>query len=112
MAISLSKFERAITEPVILQQGRKLFRLGLVTQCTDENGEVEAVVQDTEQNRVSMVIDDEGLIHTHRCSCSYDWSEFCQHEVAVLYYLRDQRKQAIHKQQVTDIIAQMKAPKS
>lgn len=112
MAIPLNKFEHAVTEPIILQQGRKLFRMGLVTQCTDENDEVEAVVQDEELNRVSMVVDGAGMIHTHRCSCSYDWGEFCQHEVAVLYYLRDQRKQAIHKQQVTDIIAQMKAPKS
>ena len=112
MAIEFRKFERSVAGPGILQQGRKYFRLGLVTQCTDEDGTIEAVVQDDEQNRVSMAIDENGMIQTHRCTCSYDLGELCPHEVAVLYYLRDQRKQSMHKQQVTDIIAQMKAPKS
>ena len=110
MAIRLDNFEQAV-EPVILQRGRTYFRSGRVTQCTDEDGEVEAVVQGTEPYRVSMFVDADGELHEHRCTCPYDWGSICKHEVAVLYYLREKRKKAIRKQQVTDIIAQMKAPK-
>lgn len=109
MAIQLSKFEHEIPEPLVRQQGRKYFRLGLVKRCSDENGEVEAVVEDSERYNISMTVDAEGMIHAHRCTCSYDLGVFCPHEAAVLYYLRDKRKNIRHQQQVTDIIAQMKA---
>ena len=91
MAIRLDNFEQAV-ESTIVQRGRTYFRSGSVIKCTDEDGEVNAVVQGSKQYKVSMVVDDDGVVHEHRCSCPYDWGEFCKHEVAVLYYLRKSRK--------------------
>ena len=91
MAIRLDNFEQAV-EPTIVQRGRMYFRSGSVIKCTDDDGEVNAVVQGSEQYKVSMVVDDDGVVHEHRCSCPYYWGEFCKHEVAVLYYVRARRK--------------------
>jgi uncharacterized Zn finger protein len=44
MALQIDHFEKAV-EPVIVQRGRKCFRLGAVRECTEENGEITAYVQ-------------------------------------------------------------------
>ena len=106
MAIRLDKFEQAV-EPMIVQRGRRYFRAGQVLSCMDEDGEIEAEVQGTERYTVRMTVDEDGTIHGHRCNCPYD-GEFCKHEVAVLYYIRERRKA---KETVAQMIAQMKAPK-
>ena len=111
MAIRLDNFEQTV-EPIIVQRGKTYFRSGRVTKCTDENGEVEAVVQGSERYKVSMFVDADGELHEHRCTCPYDWGSICKHEVAVLYYLRESRKSKdasehsdkSRKPEVTDIV--------
>ena len=110
MALRLDNFEQ-VAGPVIVQRGSRYFRMGRVTKCVEENGEVNAQVQGTHRYRVTMMIDEEGTIREHRCNCPFDDAILCKHEVAVLYYLREQRKKAARKASVQDIIAQMKAPK-
>ena len=114
MAIRLDNFEQAV-EPMIVQRGSRYFRGGRVLQCTDEDGEVEAVVQGSELYKVSMFVDADGELHEHRCTCPYDWGSICKHEVAVLYYLRERRRangeRRKAKEAVSQMIAQMKAPK-
>ena len=107
MAVRIDNFEHEV-ESVIVQRGRRYYRSGAVTKCTEEDGEVRAEVQGSENYRVRMEIDDDGTIGSHRCSCPYDYGEFCKHEVAVLYYLRDMRKKAAHKAEVEDIVADLK----
>ena len=107
MAVRIDNFEHEV-ESVIVQRGRRYYRAGAVTKCTEEDGEVRAEVQGSENYRVRMEIDDDGTIGSHRCSCPYDYGEFCKHEVAVLYYLRDMRKKAAHKAEVEDIVADLK----
>ena len=107
MAVRIDNFEHEV-ESVIVQRGRRYYRSGAVTECTEEDGEVRAEVQGSENYRVRMEIDDDGTIGSHRCSCPYDYGEFCKHEVAVLYYLRDARKKAAHKAEVEDIVADLK----
>ena len=107
MAVRIDNFEHEV-ESVIVQRGRRYYRSGAVTECTEEDGEVRAEVQGSENYRVRMEIDDDGTIGSHRCSCPYDYGEFCKHEVAVLYYLRDMRKKAAHKAEVEDIVADLK----
>ena len=119
MAIRLDNFEQAV-EPMIVQRGSRYFRAGRVLSCSDEDGEVEAVVQGTERYMVRMTVDEDGTIHGHRCTCPYDGT-MCKHEVAVLYYLRERRKvlpstpinseRQKAKEAVEQMIAQMKAPK-
>lgn len=107
MSVWIDNFEHEV-EPVIVQRGRRYYRSGAVTECTEEGGEITAEVQGSENYRVRMEIDDDGTIGSHRCSCPYDYGEFCKHEVAVLYYLRDMRKKAAHKAEVEDIVADLK----
>ncbi len=107
MAVRIDNFEHEV-ESVIVQRGRRYYRSGAVTECTEEDGEVTAEVLGSENYRVRMEIDDDGTIGSHRCSCPYDYGEFCKHEVAVLYYLRDVRKKAAHKAEVEDIVADLK----
>ena len=110
MALRLDNFEQ-VAGPVIVQRGSRYFRSGRVTKCVEEDGEVNAWVQGTDLYHVTIILDEEGAIRGHRCTCPFDDGPICKHEVAVLYYLREQRKAAIHKASVQDIIAQMKAPK-
>ena len=56
MAVRIDNFEKAV-ESVIVQRGRKCFRLGAVRECTEENGEISAYVQGNEIYRVRMDID-------------------------------------------------------
>lgn len=107
MAVRIDNFEHEV-EAIIVQRGRRYYRSGAVTECTEEDGEVRAEVQGGENYRVRMEIDDDGTIGSHRCSCPYEYGEFCKHEVAVLYYLRDMRKKAAHKAEVEDIVADLK----
>lgn len=111
MVLRLDNFEQVV-EPVIVPRGRSYFRSGCVTKCVeDEVGEVQAEVVGSKRYKVTIDICDDGTIGYHRCTCPYDWGEVCKHEVAVLYYLREQRRKAVQKVSVQDIIAQMKAAK-
>ena len=108
MTIRLDNFEQAI-EPLIVRRGRTYFRSGRVTGCTDDNGEVEAVVLGSEEYNVSMSVDSDGVIHHHRCTCPYDMGEFCKHEVAVLYRLRELRNAAAKQSKAQSIVGKMLA---
>lgn len=107
MQLRLDNIEEVV-EPVIVQRGKKYFRSGCVTECTDEDGFVEAVVEGSELYDVSMEVDADGVVHSHRCSCPYDWGDVCKHEVAVMYYLREQRKAAARKTKVADVLTELK----
>ena len=100
MSLRLDNFEDSV-EPVIVKRGKSYFRSGAVTELTEEDGEVHAVVEGSEPYRVSMEVDADGEIHAHRCSCPYEWSIVCKHEIAVLYYLREKRKEKVKNIRVT-----------
>lgn len=106
MQLRLDNIEQAV-EPVIVQRGRKYFRSGCVTECTDTEGDVEAVVEGTERYKVSMQLDADGAVLSHSCTCPYDWGDVCKHEVAVLLYLREQHKAAARKAKVADVMSDL-----
>ncbi len=92
MSLRLDNFEEVV-EPIIVKRGKSYFRSGAIINFTEDAGEVHAVVQGSERYKVSMEIDADGEIHGHSCTCPYDWGAVCKHEVAVLYYLREKRKE-------------------
>jgi uncharacterized Zn finger protein len=55
-----------------------------------------------------MEIDQEGTILSHHCSCPFDWSEFCEHEIAMLYYLKEKRKKEVRRVNVGEIVEELK----
>ena len=110
MVPDIAHFEQTADEAVV-KRGRSLFRKERVTQFSQEDGEIRAVVQDGEDYTVSMELSPDGVIRSHRCNCPYDEGVMCVHEAAVLYMIREKRHQAAHRTNVTDVIAHMKAPK-
>lgn len=78
-----------------------------MTECTDTEGDVEAVVEGTERYKVSIQLDKDGAVLSHSCTCPYDWGDVCKHEVAVLFYLREQRKAATRKAKVADVMSDL-----
>ena len=66
---------------------------------------MEAVVLGSEEYNVSMSVDSDGVIHHHRCTCPYDMGEFCKHEVAVLYRLRELRNAAAKQSKAQSIVS-------
>ncbi len=67
----------------------KYFQNGAITEFKMSNNEVYAVVSGTEDYEVNMQIDDSGNIISSYCDCPYDMGEFCKHEVAVMYAIRE-----------------------
>ncbi|MBQ5379426.1 MAG: hypothetical protein IIU10_04365 [Paludibacteraceae bacterium] len=110
MVPDIAHFEQT-ADAAVVKRGRSLFRKERVTQFSEEDGEVRAVVQDGEDYTVSMELSPDGVIRSHRCNCPYDEGVMCVHEAAVLYMIREKRHQAAHRTNVTDVIAHMKAPK-
>lgn len=74
MQLRLDNIEQAV-DPVILQWGRQYYRSGCVTECTDSEGDVEAVVAGSDLYDVSMVVDADGVVLSHSCNCPYDWGD-------------------------------------
>ena len=109
MALRLDNFEQKV-EPVILQRGKRFFRSGKVTEYTNENGEVQATIVDSEHYKVRMDIEEDGTIRYHSCTCPDEDAILCKHEVAVLYYLLEQRKKVAQEAHRQDLIAQMRQP--
>ena len=110
MVPDIAHFEQT-ADAAVVKRGRSLYRKERVTQFSEEDGEVRAVVQDGEDYTVSMELSPDGVIRSHRCNCPYDEGVMCVHEAAVLYMIREKRHQAAHRTNVTDVIAHMKAPK-
>ena len=106
MALRLDNFEQ-MAGPVIAQRGRNYFRSGRVTECVEENGEVKAVVMGSERYKVKMDVEENGTIRFHSCTCPFDDAILCKHEAAVLYYLREQRKNIVCADAVLDYIIQI-----
>lgn len=110
MVPDIAHFEQT-ADAAVVKRGRSLYRKERVTQFSQEDGEIRAVVQDGEDYTVSMELSPDGVIRSHRCNCPYDEGVMCVHEAAVLYMIREKRHQAAHRTNVTDVIAHMKAPK-
>ncbi len=88
MKISLKNFEEYIEEK-ILKRGLDYFESGMVEDLrVCENSFFQAYVEGTQPYEVEIQII-HGKIQSHKCDCPYDWGEYCKHEVAVLYALRD-----------------------
>ena len=86
--IFIDNFEQDINY-VIVGRGKNYFQNGAITEFKMNNNEVYAVVSGTEDYEVNMQNDDSGNIISSYCDCPYDMGEFCKHEVAVMYAIRE-----------------------
>jgi len=102
--MNLNNFEQYIDE-VILKRGLNYYQNGRVESLEFEDGEWLADVSGSEDYRVSVGLSENGEILRSHCDCPYEFGEYCKHQVAVFYALRNLPKQEkeSRKTQKTDI---------
>lgn len=87
--LTLHNFEDYI-EAKIIDRGFEYYEYDQVLEVEQlTKGHFSALVQGTEEYEVNIELAHSQIIFDHSCSCPYDWGEYCKHEVAVLYYIRD-----------------------
>lgn len=87
--MNLKNFEEYF-DTKILKRGKDYYRDGAVLSIEKiSENEYTAEVEGSEIYDVTVEIDDDGEIYDISCDCPYDMSEYCKHEAAVLYALRD-----------------------
>ena len=89
----LKNFEPDIDEKILLR-GKKYFADGLVSDLwTPNSGCYHAVVEGSISYDVEIHVGEGGEISSHICDCPYDWGNYCKHEVAVLFAIREHLQQ-------------------
>lgn len=88
----LSDFEEYVDE-TILKRGKDYFNSGAIqkVEMVKENYYLVEVVG-TEFYSVKVYLTEKDDIVSTSCDCPYDWGEYCKHQVAALYAVRDLRK--------------------
>lgn len=86
--MTLQDFEQHI-DKTILQRGRQYFEDGHVGSLEQINGEWVAGVAGSDDYAVTVTLDRNGRITETECDCPYDWGNYCKHQVAVFYALRE-----------------------
>ncbi len=88
MNITLSNFESSIGQ-MMVKRGKRYWQNGLVQDLEEiETGKWTAQVEGTRVYEVSISISDDTVID-YNCTCPYDLSPVCKHEVAVLYAIQE-----------------------
>ena len=89
--ISIYNFDKVIDD-IILERGWDYYCDGHIKELDVFDDEVSAVVEGAYDYKVSMTVDKNGNILSHYCDCPYDWGEYCKHEAAVMFALREKFK--------------------
>ncbi|MDQ0216768.1 hypothetical protein J2S13_003252 [Oikeobacillus pervagus] len=95
--MNLSHFEDSIDD-VILERGEDYFNQGNVKKINEvEPNRYLIEVIGSEPYAVDIFLnEDEDVVET-TCDCPYDWGEFCKHQVAAFFALRNKRN--VHQNQ-------------
>ncbi|MGB4407227.1 MAG: SWIM zinc finger family protein [Sphaerochaeta sp.] len=89
--MNLDDFEDDIEPAITLIRGEGYYLDGSVLSLEmPYPNHYSAKVAGSRIYQVTLVLDDDREIEEIACTCPYDWGEYCKHEVAVLYALRDQ----------------------
>jgi hypothetical protein len=96
--MKLSNFEEYV-EDTILDRGLDYFRAGrvLAIEAAEEDLYI-AKVEGSEDYTVEITLVNEDEIAGSFCDCPYDWGDFCKHEAAVFYALREQTGKGVKPQ--------------
>lgn len=89
--MKLQDFEKHIEEKIV-KRGFSYFRDGDINSIERvDKYEFSAVVIGTEEYDVYLKLNGRKEILEHSCSCPYSWGVCCKHEVAVMYYVREEK---------------------
>jgi uncharacterized Zn finger protein len=87
--MTINDFEKHI-DPVILERGFSYYEHDAVQEVEQvDKYEYSAAVSGSDEYEVYIKLDSAGNLAASTCDCPYDWGNFCKHEVAVLYYIKD-----------------------
>ena len=87
--MNINNFEELI-ERKIIDRGFSYYENDYVEDFEQvEKGEFSAIVEGSERYFVLIKLNESLEIRDHSCNCPYDWGEYCKHEVAVLFYIKD-----------------------
>lgn len=101
--MNLTNFETYIDE-VIVKRGKKYVEQGHVVSVEETDPNIFMIdVVGTDDYTIEIAMNDAGDIIGSFCNCPYDQGDYCKHEVAALYALREKRK--IEKGQVKKVVA-------
>jgi len=89
--MNLSNFEQYFQNQ-ILERGLDYFHRGMIhTLETDDGHHYLADVDGTDIYTVDVYLNDVNDIVDSSCDCPYDFDDFCKHQAAVLYAIREQK---------------------
>lgn len=87
--MKLSDFDEEIDEKIV-DRGLRYYKEGRVLDLDQlDEGKYMATVEGTEDYQVMIQLSGKGEILEHFCDCPYDWGEYCKHEAATLFALRE-----------------------
>ncbi|WP_141430446.1 SWIM zinc finger domain-containing protein [Bacillus sp. 03113] len=90
--MKLFEFEEQIDD-VILQRGRDYFNNGNVEEIKEiDNNRYIVEVAGSEIYTVSIKLNENEVILETDCDCPYDWGEFCKHQAAAFFALKDEKE--------------------
>lgn len=93
--MNLKNFEEYF-DTKILKRGKNYYYDGAVLSIEKvADNEYTADVEGSEIYEVTMEMNKDGEIYDINCDCPYDMGEYCKHEAAVLYALRDKNSRII-----------------
>ena len=94
--MNLHNFEKQVDD-VTLQRAHSYYEYSIEDIEQTEQGEFRAIVSGSMDYDVVLKIDDEQNILSTYCDCPYDWGDYCKHEVAVMYYVKENK---LYKQSI------------
>ena len=89
--MNLDDFESYV-ESIILERGIDYYVSGSVVSLDYDGTEWVAEVTGTSNYTVTVTLTEDGKITDTYCDCPYDMGEYCKHQIAVFYALKDDRK--------------------
>ncbi len=85
--MTINNFEENI-DTRLLERGLQYYHEGnILTIEQIEKGLWEAIISGTENYEVIVELQDENIIKSN-CTCPYDLSEFCKHQIAIFNFLK------------------------
>lgn len=108
--MKLSNFEEFV-EDVIVKRGKKYYMDGHVKK-TDETAQdrYEINIVGSDDYSVMILLDDNNQIIDTTCDCPYDWGNYCKHQVAAFFALRENRDANLNKMDKQQKPASKKEP--
>ncbi len=91
--MDLQTFDHEL-DPIILQRGFDYYKQNkIISVQADRPNQFELHVQGSQIYTVTVTLDQRGRILATACDCPYDFGEYCKHQAAAFYLLRERKAQ-------------------